>query len=83
MPFRLLGDTAGMHVVLELPDDFPVARLMHAAGQRGVSVYPLDRYFAGQPAINGLILGYGTATLPQMRRAAAELAVLLSRFQSA
>ena len=83
VPFRLLGDTAGMHVVLELSGDFPVDRLIHAAGQRGVMVYPLDRYFAGQPAINGLIIGYGTATLPQIRRAAAELAALLSRFQPA
>ena len=72
-----------MHVVLELSSDFPVDRLIDAAGQRGVMVYPLDRYFAGKPAMNGLIIGYGTATLPQIRRAAAELAELLSRFQSA
>jgi GntR family transcriptional regulator / MocR family aminotransferase len=77
VPFRLLGDTAGMHVVLELPSDFPVDRLIDAAGRRGVIVYPLDRYFAGKPAMNGLIIGYGTATLPQIRRAAAELARLL------
>jgi GntR family transcriptional regulator/MocR family aminotransferase len=76
-PFRLLGDTAGMHVVLELPRGYPVARLVEAAAARGVAVYPLDRYFAGPPAISGLILGYGTATLPQVRRAAAELARLL------
>jgi GntR family transcriptional regulator/MocR family aminotransferase len=82
-PFRLLGDTAGMHVVLELRSDFPVGRLIDAAAERGVTVYPLDRYFAGQPTMNGLIIGYGTATLPQIRRAAAELATLLSRFQTA
>jgi GntR family transcriptional regulator/MocR family aminotransferase len=79
VPFRLLGDTAGMHVVLELPSDYPAARLVDAAAARGVAVYPLDRYFAGPPAISGLILGYGTATLPQVRRAAAELAQLLTR----
>ena len=83
VPFRLLGDTAGMHVVLELPYDFPVGRLIDAAAERGVAIYPLDRYFAGQPTMNGLIVGYGTATLAQIRRAAAELAVLLSRFQAA
>ena len=49
VPFRLLGDTAGMHVVLELPDGYPAARLVDAAAARGVAVYPLDRYFAGQP----------------------------------
>ncbi len=80
--FRLLGDTAGMHVVLELPGDYPAARLIEAAAARGVVVYPLTRYFAGPPTLNGLVLGYGTATLPQVRRAAAELAALLTRLPS-
>ena len=79
VPFRLLGDTAGMHVVLRLPDGYPAARLVKAAAARGVRVYPLDRYYAGPPAMSGLILGYGTATQPQLRRAAAELAALLAR----
>ena len=79
LQFRLLGDTAGIHVVLELPADYPAARLVEAAAERGVRVYPLDRYYAGEPTVNGLILGYGTATLPQVRRAAAELAQLLIR----
>jgi GntR family transcriptional regulator/MocR family aminotransferase len=79
VPFRLLGDTAGMHVVLELPDDVPANRLIDAAAERGVAIYPLDRYFAGPPTINGLIIGYGTATLPQIRRATAELVTLLAR----
>jgi GntR family transcriptional regulator / MocR family aminotransferase len=77
VPFRLLGDTAGMHVVLELPADYPVARLLEAAAARGIAVYSLDRYFAGKPTMNGLILGYGSVTLPRIRRAAAELAQLL------
>jgi GntR family transcriptional regulator/MocR family aminotransferase len=78
VPFRLLGDTAGMHVVLELPGDYPAARLVEAAAARGIAVYPLDKYFAGPPTMSGLILGYGAATLPQVRRAAAELATLLA-----
>jgi GntR family transcriptional regulator / MocR family aminotransferase len=78
VPFRLLGDTAGLHVVLELPRDHPAARLVDAAAARGVAIYPLDRYFAGPPTMNGVILGYGNATLPQVRRAAAELAQLLT-----
>jgi GntR family transcriptional regulator / MocR family aminotransferase len=78
-PVRLLGDTVGMHVVLELPADYPTARLVAAAAARGVAVYPLTRYFVGPPTMNGLILGYGTVTLPQVRRAAAELAQLLTR----
>ena len=79
VPFRLLGDTAGMHVVLELPDAYPAEHLVEAGAERGVAVYPLDRYFAGPPTMSGLILGYGTATLPQVRRAAAVLSQLLTR----
>jgi GntR family transcriptional regulator/MocR family aminotransferase len=77
VPFRLLGDTAGLHVVLELPADYPAARLIEAAAARGIAVYSLDRYYAGKPTMNGLILGYGSVTLPRLRRAAAELARLL------
>ena len=62
-------------MVLEFPDGRPAADVIDAAAARGVRVYPLDRYFAGPSTMT--ILGYGTATLPQVRRAAAELAHLL------
>jgi DNA-binding transcriptional MocR family regulator len=61
----------------QFPDGYPATRLVEAAAARGVAVYPLDRYFAGKPTISGLILGYGTATLPQIRRAATVLSQLL------
>jgi GntR family transcriptional regulator/MocR family aminotransferase len=68
-----------MHVVLRLPDDYPAARLVEAAARQGVTIYALDRYFAGPPTMSGLVLGYGTATVPQVRRAGAKLAPLLAR----
>jgi GntR family transcriptional regulator/MocR family aminotransferase len=77
--FRLLGDTAGMHLVLELPAGFPAGRLAAAAAERGVGLHTVDRYFAGQPTLSGLILGYGAAPLSQVRHAASELGPLLSR----
>ena len=76
--FRLLGDTAGMHVVLELPTGFPAQRLVAAAAERGVGLQTADRYFAGPPTLSGLILGYGAAPLTQVRRAAGELGPLLA-----
>jgi GntR family transcriptional regulator/MocR family aminotransferase len=78
-PPRLLGDTAGMHMVLALPGGYPAARLAEAAAAAGVVVYPLDRYYAGPPAMSGLVLGYGAATVPQIRQATAILAPLLAR----
>ncbi len=68
-PARLLGDTAGMHVVLELPAGIASAAAT-AARRRGVAVATLDRYFSGQApqSLHGLVLGYGGATLAQVTR---------------
>ncbi len=76
--FQLLGDTAGIHVVLELRTGFPAERLVTAAAGRGVALWTVDRYFAGPPTLSGLILGYGAAPLTQVRRAASELGPLLA-----
>jgi GntR family transcriptional regulator / MocR family aminotransferase len=66
--FRLLGDTAGMHVVLELP--YPAERAMAAAAERGVALYCADRYYAGPSTLDALVLGYGAIPLGKLRRAA-------------
>ena len=81
-PYRLLGDTAGLHVVLELPAGLPPAHVVAEAESRGVGLHELDRYFAGPPSISGLILGYGATPLTQVRRAAAVLATLLTDLTS-
>jgi GntR family transcriptional regulator/MocR family aminotransferase len=77
-PYRLLGDTAGLHVVLELPASLPPELVVAEAARQGVGLYVLDQYFAGPPSIGGLILGYGATPLTQVRRAAAVLATLLT-----
>jgi GntR family transcriptional regulator/MocR family aminotransferase len=76
--FRLLGDTAGMHLVVEFPVGSPAERVVAEAAARGVALSTLDRYFAGPPTLSGLILGYGAATLTQIRRAATVLGPLLA-----
>jgi GntR family transcriptional regulator/MocR family aminotransferase len=63
---RLLGDEAGMHMVLETSE--PAARVAAAAAERGVAVATLDRYFGGPVTRNGLVLGYGGARLPDVAR---------------
>jgi GntR family transcriptional regulator/MocR family aminotransferase len=68
VPATLRGDTAGLHVVLELHrgrEDTVAA----AARERGVKVHTLRRYFAGPATAQGLVLGYGG--LPPGRVAAA------------
>ena len=66
-PARLLGDTAGMHVVLELPATV-TGVVADEAGARGVAVTTLDRYFSvpQTASLHGLVLGYGGVTLPQL-----------------
>jgi GntR family transcriptional regulator / MocR family aminotransferase len=68
-PARMLGDTAGMHVVLELPAEVTGAAA-EAAEARGVAVTKLDRYFSfpDRASLHGLMLGYGGVTLPELIR---------------
>ena len=66
-PARLLGDTAGLHVVLELPAG-TAAEVAAAAARRGVEVTTTERYFAGPPTMDGLMLGYGGTSLSQVSR---------------
>jgi len=61
-PARLLGGTAGLHVVLELPPG-SAAPVAAAAAARGIRVDTLDHYFAGPPRTEGLVLGYGGTSL--------------------
>jgi GntR family transcriptional regulator / MocR family aminotransferase len=62
----LLGDTAGLHVVVELPGD-TVGSLVERAAERGVLLASLADRYAGPPGKHGLVLGYGGATLTQVR----------------
>jgi GntR family transcriptional regulator/MocR family aminotransferase len=73
---RLLGDEAGMHMVLEISE--PAARVAAAAAERGVAVATLDRYFGGPVTRNGLVLGYGGARCPDVTRGCEILAGVLA-----
>ena len=80
-PARLTGDTAGMHMVLELPRD-ATAAVVAAARARGVEVVTMERYFAGPPSRHGLVLGYGATDLAGVRRACQVLAEILAGLAS-
>jgi GntR family transcriptional regulator / MocR family aminotransferase len=55
----LLGEEAGMHVVLPTRGDADT--IAAAALARGVTVGTLTRFFAGPVTSNGLVIGYGGA----------------------
>ncbi|MCD0448345.1 PLP-dependent aminotransferase family protein [Actinocorallia sp. API 0066] len=74
---RVTGDTAGLHVMV------PVARerlgpLAEAALARGVLVDDTRRHTLGEHDNHGLVLGYATATVQDLRRGCAVLAALLA-----
>ena len=70
---RLLGEEAGMHMVLRTGRD--AEEIAGAAWERGVAVATLARYFAGPVTVNGLVLGYGGASSGEITRACRLLAV--------
>jgi GntR family transcriptional regulator/MocR family aminotransferase len=71
---RLLGEEAGMHMVLRTGRD--AEEIAVAAWQRGVAVATLSRYFAGPVTTSGLVLGYGAASSGEITRACQILAGL-------
>ncbi|WP_199097003.1 PLP-dependent aminotransferase family protein [Dyella sp. ASV21] len=69
----VVGADAGMQVAGLLPpgvDDVAVSR---AAAQRGVSVRPLSQCYLKPPQRGGLILGYGGASLEEIREGVRQL----------
>jgi GntR family transcriptional regulator/MocR family aminotransferase len=74
---RLTGDTAGLHMVLELPPGTATA-VAAAARERGVEVATLDRYFGGPPTLEGLMLGYGAADLAAVSRGCQVIAEIVA-----
>jgi GntR family transcriptional regulator/MocR family aminotransferase len=70
----LLGEEAGMHMVLRTSRD--AEEIAGAAWERGVAVATLARYFAGPVTVNGLVLGYGAASRGEITRACRLLAGL-------
>jgi GntR family transcriptional regulator / MocR family aminotransferase len=77
-PARLLGDTAGLHVVVELPDAGTADQVAAAALAGGIAVMTLERYFAGQATRHGLVLGYGGAPVSQVAIACEVLRELMA-----
>jgi GntR family transcriptional regulator/MocR family aminotransferase len=79
VPARLLGDTAGLHVVLEL-DRGREDRVAAAARERGVAVHTLRRYCAAPADVpmQGLVLGYGSGSFGEVVAAASVLREILA-----
>lgn len=66
LPLR--GDTAGLHLVVDVPEA-AAARAADEAARRGVLVETLERHHMGPVRASGLVIGYGSATtLAELRK---------------
>ena len=64
---EVIGDEAGMHLVVLLPRGFNDLVIAQRAAQQGISAMPLSSCYARAPQRGGLILGYGGANAHQIR----------------
>jgi GntR family transcriptional regulator/MocR family aminotransferase len=76
---EMVGDHAGMHVVLKLPKKKAGDReIAVRAAKRGISAIPLSSCYNGRRVEPGLILGYGSTHLAEIPSAVRRLAALIS-----
>ncbi|NUP67710.1 MAG: PLP-dependent aminotransferase family protein [Nonomuraea sp.] len=78
---RLRGDTAGLHVLAELPVE-TVEGVVARARERGVLLDSVERHHHDRARLHGLVLGYGSASLRDVRRGCAVLAGLIEDAQT-
>ncbi|APU18872.1 PLP-dependent aminotransferase family protein [Actinoalloteichus sp. GBA129-24] len=70
--WRVVGPSAGLHLVARLPDGVDDRRLSSALARAGVLVPPLSDYLRGLPPsvlFPGLVLGYAGLTPDRLREA--------------
>jgi GntR family transcriptional regulator/MocR family aminotransferase len=72
---RVLGASAGLHVLLQLPDlpAIETRRLRAACRERGVGVYPAATFYARPPEHAELLLGYAALGEGAIREGVARL----------
>jgi GntR family transcriptional regulator / MocR family aminotransferase len=63
----------GMHLCAQASDALDVEALARALQADGIQLHTLERYWLGAPALRGLVFGYGSAGVPQIRKALAAL----------
>ena len=75
---HLVGDTAGLHVLLPLPEE-AVTPVIEDAAAEGILVEDTRRASHAEPRVHGLVIGYGAAGRTDLRRACEVLARAVRR----
>ncbi|HEY3556348.1 MAG TPA: PLP-dependent aminotransferase family protein [Kribbella sp.] len=76
---QVIGQDAGLHITLLLPDNTNDRELAAAARQAGVVVAPLSEYRRTVPGPPGLVIGYATPSTQDLHHALTVLTNVLSR----
>lgn len=78
---EVLGDEAGLHFVLSLPDAVDDVGLCQSAYERGIMARPLSPYYQLKEHVRcGLLLGYGSVALEQVETSFFLLASVIDEF---
>jgi len=70
---EIIGAEAGLHLTLLLPDGHDDRRISARAAQRGLWLWPLSATYLGEPARQGLILGFGNTRTAEVAGAVRKL----------
>jgi GntR family transcriptional regulator/MocR family aminotransferase len=65
--FEILGEQAGMHLVVAFPPGLQDKLVARAAADVELWTMPLSWCYAGKPARQGLVLGYGGTNVSEIR----------------
>jgi len=76
---RIVGQDAGLHITLLLPDGEDDLRIARAAREAGVVVAPLSEYRRSVAGPPGLVIGYATPSTSDLHKALTILTEVLSR----
>ena len=78
---QIIGQDAGLHITLLLPNHIDDHQLAADALQAGVVIAPLSEYRRTTPGPPGLVIGYATPTTPDLHKALDILVHVLQRHQ--
>lgn len=75
---EVLGDRAGLHLVVSLPEGMDDRKISERAARQGLWVMPLSSCYLGEPSRPGLVLGFGGTSVPDVEDGVRRLRTLLS-----
>jgi GntR family transcriptional regulator / MocR family aminotransferase len=76
---EVIGDDAGMHLVVLLPPGLDDVALSNNAAQNGISAIPLSSCYMKPPIRGGLILGYAGVSPRQIHNGIYKLAAIIKK----